>query len=217
MTAVLADRPVGQQDTEPELAPGTLLRLTGEMLEAAGISVAVHCGELIISPRPQPRSKKQARENGAAQWTITVGDDAAVQLCFTPYAESTSDPRWVADIAAALLTSTLPDPAPPLSGPASVAVIGIKGVAGLNLRARGFRVRLNVDADDATLELTSDVAATTADSDDCDAHDAGTVWISDNGSIFYERAYWAGPSAARAIADTVTAAVRAAQPRRTAS
>jgi hypothetical protein len=219
--------------TEPESEPtdsGTLLQLIITCLEDAGITAHCRGRDLIIRPRRKPRSRKQARATGAALWTLTIGDGtddgAGVHLSFDPWAGRTSDPLWIASIAAALLTGTS-TPLDPRPGTFGVNVIGIKGVAGLHLRHHGFAVELNPYLDDHTLELNSDVSVTTAEYDVYEVADPGIVYISDSGTVYYERTFGqstvrlaAGdraaplpvPSAvARDIAATVTAALNAAR------
>lgn len=180
-----------------------LARLTADRIAEAGIPVSYDkYGILLISPGP-----------GAEDWTLAVGDEADAHLSCSPPATGVSDPHRIADIAAALLTGNPgtgePDPAAP-----PVSAIGVKGVVGLDLRARGFRVELNTYVFDSTLELAADISATAPDADPRDPDTAGVAYIADDGSIGYERSFWQpDPSAAaRAIAATITAALRTAHP-----
>lgn len=258
--------------TDTSAEAGRLMRLTAAYLAASGVRVKQDEDLLTVDPVTRPRSKEEARQASAARWTLSVDDDARVNLCFCPWAAETSDPRWLADVAAALLAyapsagqpasaagdaasgSGRPvagagEPAPDAGAPdagtrerdvrvPAMSAIGLKGAVGHELRRRGFTVRLNTHADDDSFELTSDISATTAASDGSEPDTAGTVYISDNGTMFFDRTYWPDPASsgagagassgasagvssgvirpaghpavARAIADTVTAAIAAA-------
>lgn len=214
--------------TPAEAPSADLARLTAACLEAAGYQVRHDGLSIEISPTPRPGSGKRAPETRAARWTLTVDDAARARLHVVPRAAGTSDPHWIAGIAAALLTgapaSGEPGPAVPAARPA-----GIKAAAGLELRRRGFQVRLNTYTDDDCLELTADVSATAPGSGGREPDTTGTVYIADDGSMLFERSYWRDhavtewepdyrtwlpdPSApARVIASTITAALAAAQP-----
>lgn len=189
-------------------APAPLLvRLTADRIAEAGIPVSSDkYGILLISP-------ESSTESGTGRWTLALDDDAHVHLRFSPPTAGTSDPHRIADIAAALLTGT-PGTGEPAPGAPPVNVIGIKGVAGLDLRARGFRVELNTYVFDDTLELASDVSATVPGTGSREPDIVGIAYIADDGSISYERSFWQpDPSAAaRTIATTVTAAIHTAHP-----
>jgi hypothetical protein len=233
-TATVIEFPVRRPETsvapaepgtsDPE--PGTLRKLTAARLADSGIAVRKRRGDLIIQPVGKPRSMKRARATGAALWTLDVDDDTSVHLSIRPWARHTSNPLWIAGIAAALLTG-VSEPLEPHPAAPSARVLGIKGAAGMHLRHHGFPVELNVCADNRTLELTADVSATTADYDTDEAADPGIVFISDDGTVYYEHTFGQstarltagdpaaplpGPSAvARDIAATVTAALNAAR------
>jgi hypothetical protein len=98
--------------------------------------------------------------------------------------------------------------------------------AGLDLRRRGFTVQLCAYTDNEALELSADLLVT-APGDD--PNEPATAYIAHDGTIQFDRSYWADhatagraprdpgwlpdPAAcAAAIAATVTAATAAAQP-----
>jgi hypothetical protein len=222
-----------------DLAPGELSRLTAECLAAAGIVVTSGGPgpelELELHPGPDPWLGEQAGEADAERWTLAVDDYARARLDYAPAQARAADPHRIAAIAAALLTGTPPADGPPGDhAPAAGADRsdddgpgdGIMRTAGLDLRRRGLAVALSAITDDEDLELSCDLRVT-APGDD--PHDPATAWIADNGTIQFDRSYWAGHAAeerrpryrtwlpdpaacAAAIADTVTAAIAAAQP-----
>ncbi|MGH3167586.1 MAG: hypothetical protein ACRDN0_17070, partial [Trebonia sp.] len=158
-----AASPAGQGEQSGP-APGELMRLTAACLTAAGVTVRHDGEQAVLNPARRPRSKKRARETGAAWWTLTVEDDAHVRLRVSPWAHETSDPHWLGGIAAALLTGSAVAGArgsgSRCSGGSSVPMAGITAATGMELRRRGFWVQLNSYADDETLELTADVSVT---------------------------------------------------------
>lgn len=209
------------------LVPGELLKLVGEYLAEKEVPVRLDGDQLLVAPAARPRSKKQARETRAARCTLSIDDDATARLHFFPWAAETTDGHWLADVAAALLTGTAgtgqrhPDTASP-------AVTSVKATAGMDLRHRGFKVELNTYEDDYYLDVASDIAATAPGSRGMTSA-RGVVYLSDNGTACWERCYWyehavTGPgpelrswlpdpsAVARAVAGTVTAAVRTAWP-----
>jgi hypothetical protein len=210
------------------LAPGELMRLTREYLAAKGIPVRLDGDQLLVAPAARPRSKKKARETRAARCTLTVDDDADARLYFLPWAAETADGHWLADIAAALLTGTA-DTGPRQPDATCPAATGVKATAGMNLRHRGLTVELNTYEDDHYFHVVSDISVTAPGLRGTESAVRGVVYVSDDGTVYWERCYWyedavfdreLGPrswlpdssAVARAVAETVTAAVRAAWP-----
>lgn len=210
-------------DTPRELAPDELARLTAEYLTAVGITVTRDGIEFELDPGAAfaPGPGDAAREVGAALWSLGVDEHANARLYFVPAKAGASDPRWIAGIAAALLGGTPAADGQEDSPRPSSGGGGIQCAAGLDLRRRGFTVKLNPYVDDQHLELCADVSATAPGG-------TGTVYLTDEGTICFERPYWCDHSAtewepeyrtwlpdpsapARAIAETVTAAIAAAR------
>jgi hypothetical protein len=196
--------------TSPEA--GELARLTAASLTAAGLQVtgpdAADAGgcRLVI------------RCHGA-ECALMVSDSADAELLWSPFAAEHADPHRAADLAAALL-----------SGSASVGVrrpdavdggeLTFKGIAGMDLRAGGYAVGLNVYPDDYFYDVTADITVT-----DPRAGNTGTVHVTDDGGLNWHRDYrdeYAEPAwepgscawlpdpsiVARAIAGTVALALR---------
>lgn len=208
----------------PALAPGELRRLTADRLSAAGIAVQRRGEEYLVLGRARrPRSRKRERESRWGNWLLSVADEAMATVDFVPWAGADSDPHWLADIAAAFLTGEAGTGQRCLDN-ASVKVIGVMGVCGLDLRQRGFSVDLNTYVSDDCLEVSADISVTAPGAP------GATVWVGPGGSMMWERDYWpecadagddwgadgerlAGASAvAAAIARPVAAAINAARP-----
>ncbi len=188
--------------------PGELARLTAARLAAAGFSVT--------GPDPDdPDGLRLMIWCADGPYWLVVSDDAQAEL-----QGDHDDPRHAADIAAALLSPAPSDARHPdaISG----GRITFKGITGMDLKAKGFNVTLDVYADDYYYDVSADIAATNPHAD------AGTVYVNDQGGLTWHRDLWpehAGtegeggqrfrwwlpdPSAvARDIADTITRALRA--------
>jgi hypothetical protein len=227
------------QPAPENLTPGELARLTAGCLAAAGITVTSDGAdsELELHPGPDPWPREQAAEADAERWTLAVDDYARARLDYAPAQAQAADPHRIAAIAAALLTGAPPSDGPPDDAPSGDVGRpdddstggpgdGIMRTAGLDLRRRGLAVALSAHTDDEALELSCDLLVT-APGDD--SGDPATVYIADNGTLQFDRSYWADHAAeertpayrtwlpdpaacAAAIADTVTAAIAAALP-----
>lgn len=194
--------------TRTTTKPGELARLTAAILADAGFRVTT----------PDPGDAGGRRLfiwSPTGPYSLTVDDDASAEL-----EGDHDDPHHAADVAAALLS-----PAPSAARhPDAIANAGItfKGIAGMDLKAKGFNVALDVHIDDYYYDVSGDIIVTGPDAD-TDA-DAGIVYVDDAGGLTWCRDYWpahAGtgerepqfrlpdPSAvARDIADDVSRALR---------
>lgn len=217
MSPHITDSPTGQQN----LAPGSLARLTAAFLGEAGMGVQKD-GELDLIVSPGPGTPAPEADADADRWTLTVDDNAYARLCFVSREGEATDPARIVNVTAALFSGN-PVPVTP-SAPDGVRGTGLMSTAGLALRRRGFSVRLNSFVDDAFLDLCADLSVTVPAIDE---RDTGTTYITDDGGIRFERSYWLDHAAtewepeyrtwlpdpaapARAIADTITTAIRAA-------
>lgn len=226
-TALSNPPTVREPDGTVPPAPGELTRLTGECLKAGGIRIRRDGDQLLVAPTARPRSKRKARETRAAQCALFIDDETATaRLDFLPWAAETADGGWLADVASALLTG-MTGTGPRRPDVNHLAGMGVKGVAGTDLRRRGFLVELNTYEDPDYFEVMSEIAVTVPGRPGPAA--GGVVYIADDGIISWEHCYsyrhivtgdgpGAGseladpPAMARAIAGTVAAAVRAAWP-----
>jgi hypothetical protein len=181
-----------------------LARLTAAHLASAGLKVA----------GPDPDDAEGCRlfiwcPDGP--YSLTVDDDAHAEL-----QSDHDDPHHAADTAAALLS---PVPAT-ARHPDAISDGGItfKGIAGMDLKAKGFNVALSVYTDDYYYDVSGEIAVTNPSAD------AGTVYVTDEGGLTWFRDYrtqhaateqepqfrtWLPdpPAVARDIADTITRAL----------
>jgi hypothetical protein len=118
-------------------------------------------------------------EADRAQWLFDVGDDGEAELIYRP--AEPGDPRWLADLATALLTGN-PAPAGHDPLPARHGELSTKSAVGVDLRHRGFGVELEVHTDDLFFEVSAEVVATNPDS----PHQA-VVSVSDRGFLTLQR------------------------------
>jgi hypothetical protein len=187
---------------------GELAHLTAALLADAGLRVT----------GPDPTSGDRRRLSiacHAARCTLVVSDSADAELRWSPFAGDAADPHLVAGLAAAFLSGQ-PGPRHPHAVSSSIT---FKGIAGLDLRAAGFTVDLNVYPDDLCFDVTTEIAVT----DPRTGH-GGTVYVTDDGELTWHRDYWGDhaetawkprfrtwlpdpPAVARAIAGTVSRAL----------
>jgi len=185
-------------------AASELARLTAGFLASAGLRVT----------GPGDGGRLEIGHPDARYWLL-VTDDAHAEL-----QSDDDDPRHVASVAAALLSDAPSDARHPDA--VSGAAITFKGIVGMDLKAKGFEVALNVYTDDFYYDVSGDIAVTNPRAS------AGTVYITDQGGLTWFRDLWpdhAGterepqsrtvlpdpPAVAREIADTVARAIGAGQ------
>ena len=185
-----------------------LARLTAAHLASAGLKVA--------GPDPDdPAGCRLFIWCPGGPCSLVIDDDARAEL-----QSDHDDPHHAADVAAALLS-----PAPSSARhPDAIIDRGItfKGIAGMDLKAKGLDVALSVYTDDYYYDVSGDIVVTNPRAD-ADA-DAGTVYITDDGGLTWLRDLWPDhastewkpqyrtwlpdpPAAARDIADTITRAL----------
>ncbi|HEY2579775.1 MAG TPA: hypothetical protein VGI74_25975, partial [Streptosporangiaceae bacterium] len=120
-----------------------------------------------------------------ARCTLSVSDSASIELECTPWASGQQDPKRVADLATALLTGQAQDH-PRLGDGYDRHGITFKGIVGLELKARGFDVELEVYEDDHYFDAPSAIVVTVPDH-----RDDAAVLVADDGSIVWTCDYWA--------------------------
>lgn len=140
-----------------------------------------------------------------ADCALLVTGTGTAQFFWTPRA-TPADPHALAGLAAALLTGR---PCPRHPDAKDHNDITLMGIAGMDLRAGGYTVTLNVYTDDYYYDVGAEITVT---------HPAapGTAYITDHGHLTWHRDNWhdtsppPGPHAtARAIAATITRAITA--------
>jgi hypothetical protein len=156
--------------------PGELMRLVAEGLTACGFDV-----------RPPERDGGCRMAIGCelARCAVSVSDWGDVEWDCWPQAGGEADPKQIADMAATLLTGQARD-YPRLGNGYGRDTVTFKGVVGLELKARGFEVGLEVYEDEDYFDARAEIVVTSPDS----GSDA-TVHVTDDGSITWTRDYWA--------------------------
>jgi hypothetical protein len=147
-----------------ELARLTAASLTAAGLQVTGPDAAGGC-RLVIACQ-------------AAQCALIVSDSADAELHWSPFAGDAADPHRVADLAAALLSGQ-----PGARHPdAASGGITFKGIVGIDLRAGGFQVDLNVYPDNYYYDVTADITVTGPR-----AGNSGAVHVTDDGGLTWHR------------------------------
>jgi hypothetical protein len=171
-------------------ARGNLIAAVAERLAARGFNVAVFVPDeyLLIGGVP-------------GRYELRISDDVAeAELECRPAAGAGTDPRWLADVALALLGGHSGEDRRPVQG-ADRTDLALKARTGLAARARGLEAGLAVCEDTAYLSVNAEVAITNPGDED-----AGEVLVSDTGRLTWQRDWWPKAAAtgheAGALADT---------------
>lgn len=115
--------------------------------------------------------------------TVSVGDWGDVEWQWCP--AGLADPRRVANVAAALLTGQTQDQRGRGNGYVFDCVT-FKGIVGLDLKARGFDVCLEVHEDQEYFDVRAEIVVTSPGS-----VDKAAVHVTDDGSVTWTRDHWA--------------------------
>lgn len=155
-------------DTTPK--PGELARLTAARLTEAGLNVA--------GPNPEDTDGRRFFIScPGGPYSLVVSDDAQAEL-----QGDADDPHYAADIAAALLSPSPSDARRPAA--ARDQSLTFKGIAGMDLKAKGFNVTLDIYTDNDYFEVSADIAVTNP------GGEPGTVHINDDGGLTWHRDLW---------------------------
>jgi hypothetical protein len=154
--------------------PGELMRLVADGLTARGLDV-----------RPPGDAFDRCLTIGCpeARCTVSVSDFGDVEWQWSP--AGLADPGRIADMAAALLAGQAQDRPVPGSW-CGYDCLTFKGLVGLELRARGFDVGLEVHEDEDHLDVRAEIVVTSHGS----AGNAA-VHVTDDGSVTWTRDDWA--------------------------
>lgn len=155
---------------------GELMRLVAEGLTANGFDVRL--------PEHEGGGRMDIGCAGA-RCAVSVTDWADVEWECCPQARGEGDPKLIADLAATLLTDHAQD-YPRLGNGYCRDSITFKGIVGLELKARGFAVDLEVYEDEEYFDVRAEIVVTSLDS----GVDA-TVHVADDGGVIWTRDYWA--------------------------
>lgn len=119
--------------------------------------------------------------------TVWVGDWGDVEWQWCP--AGLADPRRIANVAAVLLTGRTQDQ-PGRGNGHTLDCVTVKGIVGLELKARGFAVSLKVHADEEHFDVWAEIVVTSRDSGN-----GGAVHVTDEGSVTWTRDHWAEATA----------------------
>lgn len=158
--------------------PGELLRLVAGGLTAARLKARPlpgNGGGLLIGST-HSRCTLRVSDCGLAEW----------ECC--PLPGWRPDPGRAADLATALLTGRAGE-FPRLGSGYGIPDLTFKGIVGLELKARGLDVELEVYEDRAHFDVCSQIVATSRN-----AADPATVQVSDDGCVTWTCDYWDDPA-----------------------
>lgn len=150
--------------------PGELMRLVADGLEARNYRCEYS---------PGGESGWISACCAGARCYLLVCDDGLAEWEFVPCAASAADPELTAGVAVFLLTGK--DGGCPPGNRCRTRGLSFKGIAGTELRARGFHVSLEVYEDRGAFTVESEILVTSP-AGDSDA----SVRITDEGGIFWE-------------------------------
>lgn len=204
---IVACGPAADRAVRPQ--PGELMRLVAAGLTASGYNV-----------RPPGRDGgcRMTLSCRGARCAVSVTDWADIEWECRPRADGAADPWQIADLATTLLTGRAGDHARRGSGYGRDSLT-FKGIVGLELKARGLDVGLEVYEDKDYFDALAEIVVTSP----VRGHDAA-VRVADDGSITWTRDYWAEAAATTsesefcawiadpakvtaAVVDTITAAM----------
>jgi hypothetical protein len=157
--------------------PGELLRLVADGLTDSGLEVR---------PPERDGSCRLAIACVGARCTLAVNDWGDAEWDYCPRSGDNEDAKQLADVATALLTGRADD-FPCLGRGYGHESITLKGIVGLELKARGLDVDLSVYQDEDYFEAHAEIVVTSPGS----AEDA-KVFVTDRGCLTWMRRYWDG-------------------------
>jgi len=155
--------------------PGELLRLVMDGMAGSGFEV---------SPPEHAEGCRMAIAWPGARCTLGVDDWGSAEWVYWPWTQDDADPKLAADLATALLTGR-PGPYPRLGRKYGEDGITFKGVVGLELKARGLDVELEVYEDEDYFDARAGIVVTASGAD----QDA-KVCVTDDGCLTWTREYW---------------------------
>jgi hypothetical protein len=156
--------------------PGELMRLVADGLAGCGLGIDMSESE---------GGSRLEITCAAGLCTLSVSDWGYAEWDYCPEAGGHADPKLIADLATALLTGRAGE-CPRLGGGYEREEITFKGVVGLELKARGLDVDLDVYQDEDYFDVRAEIVAVSRAGDD-DAK----VCVTDDGCLTWMRDYWA--------------------------
>lgn len=155
--------------------PGELIRLVAEGLTANGFHVRMP---------ERATAADLAIDWPTARCTLSVSDCGDVEWDCWPQSGGATDPKQVADLATVLLTGQAQDH-PRRGNGYGLPGITFKGIVGLELKARGFDVSLEVLEDQSFFDAYVMIVVTSPGS-----AQRAAVHVADDGSVAWMRDYW---------------------------
>jgi hypothetical protein len=156
--------------------PGELMRLVAGGLASNGFEIR--------PPESKDGCRLSVRFQGA-RCALSVSDWGDVEWECSPWASNAADPKRIADLATALLTGRAGE-FPRRGEGYERPGITLKGIVGLELKARGLDVGLEVCKDEDCFDAQAGIVATNPGDED-DAR----VYVTDDGGVTWARDYWA--------------------------
>ncbi len=163
-------------DAANRTRPGELMRLVAGGLAANGFDVR---------PPDYEDGCRMTIGCQGARCAVSVSDWGDVEWECCPWASDEADPKQIADVATVLLTGRAQDN-PRRGNGYGREGLTFKGIVGLELRARGFDVDLEVYEDEDYFDARAEIVVTNPGS----GKDAA-VHVADDGSVTWLRDYWA--------------------------
>jgi hypothetical protein len=157
------------------IRPGELLRLVTGGLADSGLQVR--------PPERDGRCRLVIACTGA-RCTLAVNDWGAAEWDYCPESADHADPKKIADVATALLTGQAND-FPRLGRGYDHEGITLKGIVGLELKARGLDVNLAVYPDEHYFDAHAEIVVTQPGSEE-----GAKVFVTDQGCLTWLRDYW---------------------------
>lgn len=155
--------------------PGELLRLVADGLTDSGLEVR---------PPERDGSCHLVIACAGARCTLAVNDWGDAEWEYYTRSGDNADPKQLADATTALLTGRADD-FPRLGRGYGHEGITLKGIVGLELKARGLDVDLNVYPDEDYFDALAEIVVTSPGSEE-DAK----VCVTDDGCLIWMRDYW---------------------------
>jgi hypothetical protein len=157
------------------IRPGELLRLVVGGLADSGLEVR---------PPERDGSCRLVIACTGARCTLAVNDWGDAEWDYCPGSGDHADPKQLADVATALLTGQADD-FPRLGRGYGHDGITLKGIVGLELKARGLDVDLAIYPDEDYFDAHAEIVVTSPDSEE-----GAKVFVTDQGCLTWTRDYW---------------------------
>ncbi len=155
--------------------PGELMRLVADGLMVNGFNVRL--------PDREGRCSVTISSLGA-RCKLSVSDFGYVEWGCSPWASDEADPKRIADLATTLLTGQGGDYPRQGSGYERPGIT-LKGIVGLEVRARGLKVDLEVYEYADFYDAVAEIVVTNSG-----AEELAWVRVTDDGAVTWQRDYW---------------------------